>query len=115
MGRLQLWHINSPASNAFCLVRVTSARVRRPARSSALTSSHTADIGRLRKRSHKRVLLWDWQPFHGVNHIDANKIDDVYFLKIQVFYEPRHSRSGPRLASNDEGDARPNEVCSRRY
>jgi MarR family 2-MHQ and catechol resistance regulon transcriptional repressor len=47
----------------------------------------------------------DWQPFHGVNHIDANTIDDVYFLEIQVFYEPRHSRRGPRLARNDEGDA----------
>src|SRR6266853_4333092 len=62
-----------------------------------------------------QVLLLDWQPFHGVNHIDVNPIDDVYFLEIQVFYEPRHSRSGPRLASNDEGDARPNEVCSRWY
>jgi MarR family 2-MHQ and catechol resistance regulon transcriptional repressor len=27
----------------------------------------------------------DWQPFHGVNHIDANTIDDVYFWEIQVF------------------------------
>src|SRR6202012_4858212 len=27
----------------------------------------------------------DWQPFHGVNHIDVNKIDDVYFWGIQLF------------------------------
>jgi MarR family 2-MHQ and catechol resistance regulon transcriptional repressor len=26
-----------------------------------------------------------WQPFHGVNHIDANIIDGVYFQEIQVF------------------------------
>jgi hypothetical protein len=65
--------------------------------------------------SHNWVLLLDWQPFHGVNHLDVNTLDDVYFLEIQVFYEPRHSRSGPRLASDDEGDARPNEVCSRWY
>ena len=42
-------------------------------------------------------------------------IDDVYFWEIQVFYEPRHSGSGPRLADNDEGDARPDEVCGRWY
>src|SRR6266850_2689421 len=46
----------------------------------------------------------------GVKYIDVNRIDDVYFLEIQVFYDPRHSRGGPRLASNDEGDARPDEV-----
>src|SRR6202040_3591947 len=62
-----------------------------------------------------RFSFFDWQPFHGVNHIDLNTIDEVYFLEIQVFYEPRHSRTGPRLASNDEGDARPDEVCSRWY
>src|SRR5580658_6181492 len=60
---------------------------------------------------HNRVLLLDRQPFHGVNHIDVNTIDDVYSLEIQVFYEPRPSGSGTRLASNDEGDARPDEVC----
>src|ERR1700686_1687207 len=48
-------------------------------------------------------------------YIDANIIDDVYFLEIQVFYDARLSRDGPRLANNDEGDARPNEVCSRWY
>src|SRR5258705_9928171 len=60
--------------------------------------------------SHNRVLLFDWQPLHGVNHIAVNRTDDVYFLEIQVFYDPRHSRGGPRLAGNDEGDARPDEV-----
>src|SRR5947209_14649553 len=35
--------------------------------------------------SHNRVLLLDWRPFYGVNHIDLNTIDDVYFLEIQVF------------------------------
>src|SRR5258706_14265028 len=35
--------------------------------------------------SHNRVLLLDWQPFHGVNHIELNTIDDIYFLEIQVF------------------------------
>src|ERR1700730_15673939 len=64
---------------------------------------------------HNRVLLLDWQPFHGVNHIDVNIVDEVYFWEIQVFYDARLSRDGPRLASNDEGDARPDEVRSRRY
>src|SRR5205085_7253101 len=58
---------------------------------------------------------WIAQPFHGVNPIDVNTIDDVYFLEIQVFYEPRLSRNGPRLASIDEGDARPDQVRSRWY
>src|SRR5262249_40004327 len=35
--------------------------------------------------------------------------------RFRVFCDPRHSRDGPRLASNDEGDARPDEVCSRWY
>src|SRR5713101_1084395 len=59
---------------------------------------------------HNRLLLLDWQPLHGVNIID-----DVYFWEIQVFYDARLSRHGPRLASNDEGDARPDEVRSRWY
>src|ERR1700732_5616790 len=54
--------------------------------------------------SHNRVLLLAWLPFNGVNHIDVNIIDDVYFLEIQVFYDPRHSRAGSRLACHDEGD-----------
>src|SRR5260370_20417120 len=39
--------------------------------------------------SHNRVLLFDWQPLHGVNHIDVNIVDDVYFGKIQESYGPR--------------------------
>src|SRR5258705_13894461 len=62
--------------------------------------------------SHYRVLLLDWQPFHDGKHIDLNPIDDVYFSGIQLFYEPRLSRGRPCLVSNDEGDARPDEVCS---
>jgi MarR family 2-MHQ and catechol resistance regulon transcriptional repressor len=27
----------------------------------------------------------DWQPFHGANPLDVNRIDDVYFGEIQVF------------------------------
>src|SRR5437667_8518975 len=34
---------------------------------------------------HNRVLLFDWQPLHGAKHLDVNIVDDVYFLKIQVF------------------------------
>src|SRR3954467_10767590 len=56
--------------------------------------------------SHNRVLLLDWQPFHdGVNHIDVNIIDEIYSWEIQVFYDARLSRHGPRLARNDEGNA----------
>src|SRR5229473_8317293 len=35
--------------------------------------------------------------------------------RFRFFYDARYSRGGPRLASNDEGDARPDEVCSRWY
>jgi hypothetical protein len=42
-------------------------------------------------------------------------VDDVYFEEIQVFYDARYSSGGPCLASNDEGDARPDEVRSRWY
>ena len=31
------------------------------------------------------ILLLDWRPLHGLNHIDVNTIDDVYFWEIQVF------------------------------
>src|SRR5258705_14016379 len=66
--------------------------------------------------SHNRVLLFDWQPLHGANPIDVNIVDDVYFGEIQVFLnDAKYSRDGPRLASNDEGDARPDEVCGRWY
>src|SRR5947209_14649554 len=33
--------------------------------------------------------------------------------RFRFFYDARLSRDGPRLAGNDEGDARPDEVCSR--
>src|SRR4030095_6236387 len=62
-----------------------------------------------------RFSFLDWQPFHGINHIDVNPIDVIYFGGIQVFYDARLSRHGPRLAGNDEGDARPDEVRSRWY
>src|SRR6266849_3005566 len=51
----------------------------------------------------------------GVMYIYINIIDEVYFSEIQVFYDPRHSRDGPRLDSNDEGDARPDKVRRRWY
>src|SRR5260370_39154182 len=51
----------------------------------------------------------------GVTYIDVNRIDDVYFWEIQVFYDARHSRDGPRLASNDEGDALPDKIRIRWY
>jgi hypothetical protein len=90
-----------------------------PLASAAALAELCALLGRLHsdlkrdKASLKPVL--QEQPFHGVNHIDANTIDDVYFWEIQFFYDARLSRHGPRLASNDEGDARPDEVCSRWY
>src|SRR6185295_9513790 len=52
----------------------------------------------------------DSPPCHGVNPLDVNIVDEVYFWEIQVFYDARLSRNGPRLAGNDEGDARPNAV-----
>src|ERR1700741_2881701 len=33
--------------------------------------------------------------------------------RFRFFYDPRQSRHGPRLAGNDEGDARPDKVRSR--
>src|SRR4029077_20448923 len=45
---------------------------------------------------HNRVLLLDWQPLHGANHLDLNRIDGVYFKRIQGFFmaqgiqEPEH-------------------------
>src|SRR6267154_2564392 len=38
---------------------------------------------------HNRVLLFDWRPLHGANHIDVNIVDDVYFGEIQVFFMTR--------------------------
>src|ERR1700726_2970523 len=65
--------------------------------------------------SHNRVLLFDRRHCIDVTYICVNIIDDVYFWEMQVFYDSRHSRDGPRLVSNDEGDARPDKVRSRWY
>src|SRR5580658_2645736 len=35
--------------------------------------------------------------------------------RFRFFHEPRHSGSVARLAGNNEGDARPDEVCSLWY
>src|SRR5580704_3461671 len=37
------------------------------------------------------------------------------YLGGRSFYDPKLSRNGPRLASDDEGDARPDKVRSRWY
>src|SRR5438876_818847 len=44
---------------------------------------------------HNRVLLVDWQPLHGVKHIDVNIIDGVYLWKIQVFLWAVLTGKGP--------------------
>src|SRR5690348_18235473 len=41
--------------------------------------------------------------------------DALPILEDLGFYDPRHSRDGPRLDRNDEGDARPDQVRRRRY
>src|SRR5579864_2601858 len=46
----------------------------------------------------------------GVIHIDINILDDDILLGDSGFYDPRQSKDGPRLVSNDEGDARPNKI-----
>src|SRR6202049_659252 len=56
--------------------------------------------------SHDRILLFDWQPLHGVNPIDVDIVDDVYFGRIQESYGPRYSGDVARLARHVEGDAR---------
>jgi hypothetical protein len=44
----------------------------------------------------------------GVNYIDVNRIDAVYFWEDTGFLnDPRRSKYGPRLVGNAEGDARP--------
>jgi hypothetical protein len=35
--------------------------------------------GDCRSGLHNWVLLFDWQPLHGVNRLDLNRIDGVYF------------------------------------
>src|SRR5215470_3365617 len=49
-------------------------------------------------------------PLYGVKYIDENRFDLGILLGDSGFYDPKQSRNGPRLASNDEGDARPDKV-----
>src|SRR6516162_3735199 len=44
-------------------------------------------------------------------------IDSMMYTsgRFRFFYDPRHSRDGPPLASDDEGDARSDEVRSHWY
>src|SRR5215472_2748911 len=44
--------------------------------------------------------------YHGVNHLDVNIVDGVYFRRIQVSYGRWHSGYVARLARHVEGDAR---------
>src|SRR6266567_2173540 len=61
-----------------------------------------------------RFSFFDWQPLHGVNHIDVNIVDGVYFRKIQESYGRRYSGDVARLARHVEGDARVEALrCSR--
>src|SRR5579871_6147105 len=50
---------------------------------------------------------------HRINHIEVNIVDGVYFKKIQVFYGSKYSRTGARLACDDEGDACIDALCRR--
>src|SRR3981081_1581175 len=52
-------------------------------------------------------------PLYGVKYIDDNRIDLGILQRGCSFYDPKQSRNGPRLASDDEGDARPDQVRSR--
>src|SRR5260370_32026699 len=52
---------------------------------------------------------------HVVKHIEVNIVDGVCFYRIQVFYGPRHPRTGARLAGHDEGDARADALRSSRH
>src|SRR5450755_898663 len=48
---------------------------------------------------------------HGVNYIEVNRIDAIYFWRDAGFLnDPGTSRYGPCLGGNDEGDARPDQV-----
>src|SRR5438309_16601 len=80
------------------------------------------------KKDHARQISGDYRsgshngfPFRrgaialASTYIDINTIDDDILLGDSGFYDPKHSRDGPRLASDDEGDARPDRVRSRWY
>jgi hypothetical protein len=64
---------------------------------------------------HNRILLFDLLLHWRSNILISIELMMIYFWEIQVFYDPRQSRDGPRLVSNDEGDARPDKVRNRRY
>src|SRR5579864_328301 len=49
----------------------------------------------------------------GAIHIDINIIDDDILRRDSGFYGSRQPKDGPRLASNDEGDAHPDQVRNR--
>ena len=53
-------------------------------------------------------------PLYDVKYIDANRIDLGILQRGCSFYDPKQSRNGPRLASDDEGDAHADPVRSRR-
>src|SRR5690242_19790556 len=59
--------------------------------------------------------FWIASASNGLNHIEVNTIDDIYFWEIQVFYGAKLSRHGARLARDVESNACPNEVRSRCY
>src|SRR6202046_2600111 len=45
-----------------------------------------------------RFSFFDWQPFHAVNHLDVNTIDDVYFWEIQFcFFMNRGSQGADHV------------------
>src|ERR1700719_3932526 len=54
-------------------------------------------------------------PLYGVKYIDAKRLDLGILQGGRSFYDPKLSRNGSRLASDDEGDARPDKVRSRWY
>src|SRR6266436_5590156 len=62
---------------------------------------------------HNLVLLSIWR--HYMTSIILMSIELMGYAseRFSFFYDARLSRDGPRLASDDEGDARPDEVCSR--
>src|SRR6267378_4543602 len=59
--------------------------------------------------------FFDGRHYIGIMYIDVNIIDECILLEDSGFYDPRQSRYGPRLDSNDEGDARPDKVRNRWY
>src|ERR1700694_5352060 len=54
-------------------------------------------------------------PLYDVKYIDAKRLDLGILQRGCSFYDPKQSRNRPRLASHDEGDARPDKVRSRWY